>query len=182
MDIDLSKKTEEIYDTIVHAHEDMVALWLQDVVFTWRWYLGISLVLLPIGLWIFFRNKASTGRLLLAGFFVIIVSMLLDLVGTALGLWRYHYEVVPLIPSHIPWNLVLLPIMTMFFIQIRVGWNPYAKAVLFAVINSLVSEPLAEWVGFYVPVKWNGFYSFPIYIVIYIAAYKLTNKIEFKEI
>ena len=62
------KDKESIYDTYFEKQKELndekLHIWLDYTLFSWRWWLGVALILLLIGLWIKFRKKESTDRLL----------------------------------------------------------------------------------------------------------------------
>lgn len=99
-----------------------------------------------------------------------IIASWLDFLGVALGLWYYMYDITYLIPNYFPWDFTLLPVITMFFIQIKPNVNPIIKAVIFSAIFSFIAEPFFIWVGLYEPLKWEHIFPFPIYILIYFVA------------
>src|SRR5665648_1295751 len=62
-------------------------LWYNHILFTWRWWLSVFLIVLPWIIWHFYRNKESSDRLLSAGLFVIIISSFLNITGISMNLW-----------------------------------------------------------------------------------------------
>ncbi len=100
---------EQAYQLIVEAHRNMTDIWRTHVLFTRQWWFGIGLSICPWLFWIGFRDKRATGQFLLSGFTMIIVSSWLDQLGIAMGLWHYHWEVIPFMPANFPWNFSLLP-------------------------------------------------------------------------
>ncbi|WP_227939525.1 CBO0543 family protein [Alkalihalobacillus deserti] len=166
----LQEQTEKTYNLIVQANNQMLEIWKNDVLFTWQWWLGVGLTIIPWLLWIKYRKKDSTIRLLSAGFFVILISSWLDCLGVVLGLWYYVYEVFPFIPSYFPWDFSLLPVIIMVFIQIKPTTHPLIKGITFSGISSFLAEPFFIGIGLYRLLNWEHIYSFPIYIVIYLMA------------
>lgn len=77
---------------------------------------------------------------------------------------------------------VLLPILLMTLIQFKPKVFPIIKGLIFASINTFIGEPLFIWLGFYVIKDWHIFYSFPIYFVIFLLAYRLSKVKNFEPI
>jgi len=98
------------------------------------------------------------------------------MIGDFLGLWDYRYEVFPLTSNYLPWDLFLLPIPVMFFIQVKPKIKPVIKALIYSALASFIGLPLLNWIGVYKPLHWRYIYSFPILIVIYIAASYIASK------
>ncbi|WP_425466189.1 CBO0543 family protein [Paenibacillus methanolicus] len=71
------------------------------------------------------------GQLLLASFTALIISSWLDFNGVILGLWYYTGLAIPTIPSYVPWDFCLLPVLIMFLIQVKPQLSAYWKAAIF---------------------------------------------------
>jgi xanthine/uracil permease len=176
------KKANELYDLIEKVHDKKITLWLDHVLFTWQWWLGVFLAVVPWILWFVFRKKGSTHRLLYAGFSVIMVSSWLDFVGIALGLWHYNYDVLPLLPSYLPWDFTIIPVIIMFLIQIKPDSHPFIKALIFAAGSAFIGEPFFSWIKTYTPENWKYIYSFPFFICIYLLGHFLSKRGGFNKI
>ncbi|QOY36698.1 CBO0543 family protein [Anaerobacillus isosaccharinicus] len=165
------KKLEELYEEVSIQTYEKFDIWIDHVVFTWQWWVGVGLSIIPWILWFIFRKKESTLRLLTVGFFVIFISTILDSIGVQLGFWYYTHAPLPLIPAFFPWDTTLMPVVIMGLIQFKPKLNPYLKGLLFASLTSFVGEPFFIWMELYKPVVWKSIYSFPIYFLIYMIAH-----------
>jgi hypothetical protein len=135
--------------------------------------------LIPWYLWWKFHNKNNTGDLIRSGLFMALIALLMDSIGVQLGLWIYPYDVFPFIPGDTPWDLTLLPVSTMLFIEILPKWSPIKKAIIYGLLVSLIGEPLAMFFKVYEPLHWNSIFSFPIYILLFYLSYKLAQSKKF---
>ncbi|WP_025027742.1 CBO0543 family protein [Caldalkalibacillus mannanilyticus] len=169
-------KIELLFKQIHEINVIHNTLWLENVLFSWQWWLGVVLTLLPWVIWGFFRKKESTMRLLTAGLFIMVISFWLDSIGVQFGLWYYQYSVIPFIPAFVPWNTSLLPVFVMLLLQTEKLSTPFSKALLFSAFTAFIAEPFFVWVQLYDPVNWEFFYSFPIYIVLYFFAHFLATR------
>lgn len=150
-------------------------LWLNTVVFTWKWW---ALIFLSVGswiAWIIWRDKNNTHRLLFAGLFVSIVAFYLDTIGLALGLWSYPIKDIPLIPGYITWDFCVIPVTTMFLLQFKPNVNPIIKSVTLAAFGAFIAQPVAVWIGYYQPKHWQPSYSFVLINIIYLLGYFFYN-------
>ncbi|QUH25325.1 CBO0543 family protein [Serpentinicella alkaliphila] len=172
---------KEMYDLVVKAHENLYDYWLKNILFTWQWWIGVLLTILPWAIWIKYRRKESTTRLLFAGTVTIIITYFLDLIGTILGLWYYKWKVIPLIPTYMPWDYTLFPVSIMFFLQVKPNASKYTKSFIFSIM-SVGFEKLFVWLDFYKEVRWRSLYSFPIYIVIYLIVDCVVRQNYYKEL
>ena len=41
------KRANELYDQIAATHSEKVKLWSENVIFTWQWWLGVVLAVVP---------------------------------------------------------------------------------------------------------------------------------------
>ncbi len=182
MNGDYLKGMEQAYSLIEQANDLMIHLWLKDTLFTWKWWLGVVMSTVPWIIWFIFRRQESKDRLLLAGFFVMLIASWFDVLGVLFGLWSYYHNVVPFSPAFVPWDFTLLPVMTMFFLQIKPRISPWLKAIVLSGISSFMAEPLFVYIGLYNPKHWKFIYSFPILAVIYLMAHWLSRRVAFKEL
>ena len=179
---DYLKKSDQLYDLIEKTHDKKIDLWLENVVFTWHWWLGVALTVLPWMLWVFLRKKDSTHRILYAGFFSMFISSWFDYIGVSLGLWHYNYDVVPMVPSYLPWDFALIPITIMFMIQFKPHFNPYIKSLIFAGGSAFIGEPIFKMLNTYDPEQWKYIYSFPILFVICLITQFITKRDEYNKL
>lgn len=182
MDSYYIQNMEAAYSLIHKADLLMTKLWLNYVLYGWRWWIGVFLMLAPWALWFIFRKKDSSDRLLYAGLFTILISSWFDVLGILFGLWSYYFPVVPFSPAFVPWDFSLLPVITMFFLQYKPEINPYLKAVIYAAIGSYFAQPLFVWMGYYNPKHWEHYYSLPIFFIIYLVAHKFSVATHFEKL
>jgi hypothetical protein len=170
-----ARETQEIMEHVIN-------LWRDEVLFSWRWWLGVALTILAWLFWIKYHRKESRYRLLTAGFFVMVTSVSLDAIGVQLGLWSYRYEVLPFIPAYIPYDLALMPVVVMGLIQFKPHYSPIKKAILFGLLSAFIGEPIVVFTDIYKPQAWQYYYSAPIYFAIYLIAHWLTSRESFEKI
>ncbi|MET3699668.1 hypothetical protein SAMN05877753_112141 [Bacillus oleivorans] len=179
-------KSEEVINQMIkvftnfhHAHSVLMDNWYEIVFLTPRWWLGLILGTIPWFLWWKFHNKNFTGDLFRAGLFMAVMALLLDSIGVQLGLWVYPYDVFPFIPGYFPWDLTLLPISVMIFLEIKPHWSPIKKSFFYAIVSAFVGEPLAIMLKLYESLQWNSVYSFPVYIVLFLLADRIARSKKF---
>jgi hypothetical protein len=161
----------QINADFVDIHNQIWHVWLTQVIFTWHWWVDVALAILPWVLWRMVRRKELSSRLLFAGLTTALIATYLDVIGMSQGLWTYNTWVLPLMPEYLPWDLSVMPVMAMLFYQFKPRINPWIKSVVFGVLGAFVSEPIFEWLEIYQRLNWELYYSFPIYIVVYMIGY-----------
>jgi len=178
----LINKSNVLYDKLHNNHVEFYYFWKSNILFTWRWWIAVSFIILPWAIWLFVRKKESTDRLLYVAFFVMVLSSALDNIGMTINLWNYPVSVFPLLPEFITFDVCALPVATMICIQYFPNVSPYIKAVVYALTSSFIFEPLNVWLGLYEKVHWEYYYSFPIMILIYLMANYLASSNKFDKL
>ncbi|WP_100407796.1 CBO0543 family protein [Bacillus solitudinis] len=165
-----TEKVKAISESITKSQDIKTSIWLENVLFTPHWWLGLSLAIIPWVLWAFLSKKDSRHRLLYTGFLILIISSFLDFLGAQYGLWIYYYEVMPWLPAYIPWDCTLIPVIILGIIEYKPEVSPLLKGIIFSTVASFGGGPLFEFFRFYEMLNWEHIYSFPIYFVIYLIA------------
>lgn len=176
------KKVEEANAQIVEANRTVQDVIFNVYIYRWNWYLAVALIIVPWVVWAIFRNRESTGRLLVAGLFVMIFSAVLDTVGIENGLWAYPVKVIPSPTLSFSYRLSALPVLAMFFIQYKPRIHPLLKGVIYSGLSAYVGLPLMAKVDLYKKVNWEYSYSFFILLTMYLVAHWLTQLKSFKAI
>ena len=176
------EKTGEFYQKIEEASKEYVPYWVDTTLFHWDFWISIFFTIAPIVFWMKFRKKSSSNRLLFSGMFVAMIASGLDYLGVQYGKWYYTGKTIPLLLGYVPWDVVILPIFVMILIQIKPKMTPIGKGLIFASVSAFIGEPLFLWVGLYVIKDWSIVYSFPIYVVIYLLADKLSKVTNFEPV
>lgn len=140
--------------------------------FTWQWWFGIALFIVPWIIWLLYRKKDSTGRLLLGGLITIILSLIIDLIAVTLGLWSYPMKFSPIAPLLLlPYHFSLAPVAIMFTIQIKPKANSLIKGAIFSAFSAFVAMKFFVMIHFYDPKNWLSIYDFCIYLFLFYVAY-----------
>lgn len=179
---ELHKKLGKIENRLNEVAKDFIEIWKEDIFLSSSWWLSLALSVIPWLLWAKYRNKESASRLLFAGFFIIIISSWLDFFGAQLGFWYYPSKLFPLQPPYFPYDFCILPVIAMFFMQYKTQIPAWIKAIVYSVINCFIGEPILWAIHFYEPVDWKFYYSFPIYVLIYLVGDWLSKRKSFAEL
>lgn len=171
--LEKSEKAYEQFTEISAAFADIVK---NDFITTWQWWVGLALFIIPWLVWIKYRKKDSTGRLLLAGLLIIILSLTIDLAALSLGLWSYPLIIIPLAPFlFLPYHFSLAPVGIMFALQIKPQMNSLLKGILFSAIAAFGGMNFFNAIDFYNPKSWSTLYDFVIFLTLYYAGYWITR-------
>jgi len=176
-----AKKYEEYYDSIWQGNEELLKYWYQHSFLHWDFWLSLLLALCSWIIFIKFRKKDSTARLLFVAMFIIIICSGLDFLGVIHGLWYYTGDIYPSIPAFLTWDCSVLPVLIVLIIQYKPNIHPLRKALFFGVFGCL-GEFLFTAIHLYEDHHWRVYYSFPIYIILYLAAHWLSQRTSFAPI
>lgn len=183
MDFDaIKEQSNSLYHQLHEIHVEFYRLWVKEILFTWRWWISVSMIILPWTLWIIIRRRESSDKLLYAGFFVMLVSSLMDAVGIAFNLWTYPINVFPLMPEFIPFDICVLPVATMLFLQFYPKVNSYIKGFIYAASACFIFQPISSWIGLHDHLAWKNYYSFPILFLIYLGANYMFKRNKFESL
>ncbi|MGV2942549.1 CBO0543 family protein [Mesobacillus sp. LC4] len=175
--------SENAYNQFTDTSSLFSKIVMEDFLFTWQWWFGIALFVIPWITWFVLRNKESTGRLLLGGLLTIILSLTIDLIALSSGLWSYPMVIVPLAPFlFLPYHFSLAPVGIMFALQIKPKMNPFLKGVIFSAIAAFLGMNFFDLIDFYNPKSWSTLYDFCIFLLLYYAAYFIVKLESFKRI
>nr|WP_240343847.1 CBO0543 family protein [Paenibacillus sp. SYP-B3998] len=140
------------------------------------------MLIIPWVIWVIFRKKESSSRFIHAAFILIIMTLFLDLIGVLNGYWVYPIKIFPPAIVFFPFQISVLPVLLMFFLQIKPTISPYIKALIFGFILAYICMPIMKTLHFYKPIHWKYTYSFIILIVIYLVAHWFGRASNFEEI
>lgn len=176
-----------LFDDNVKAIEGLITekieIWREHILFSPLWWFGVALSIIPWILWFIYRKKGSTARLLYVGFYVMLIALILDVLGDQFAWWHYRFNVLPMMPTYLPWDLTLMPVSVMFLLQAKPDANPYLKAIVFALLTAYIAEPFFEWIDLYeTKNKWRYSYSVPIQFLIYVSAHYFSKQSSFEKI
>jgi hypothetical protein len=161
---------EENSELFRQAYNEKIQIWIDHVFLSWRWWIGVAVVVVCLLIWFWIRKHENADRLFYAGFFTAILTTFLNLTGMTFGLWEYSYELIPA-EAYIPWDFFLLPTVIMLLLLFKPNLNLWYKAIFLGAFTSFVGLPVITWLGLYKPMNWNYIYSFPIMVVIYLLAH-----------
>lgn len=171
-------KSEKAYNQLSEVSRIFADTVKNEFLTTWQWWFGLVLFIIPWLLWVKYRRKDSTGRLLLAGLLTLLLSLTIDLAALSLGLWSYPMVIIPLAPFlFLPYHFSLAPVAVMFALQIKPKMNPLLKGIIFAAIAAFGGMNFFNAIDFYNPKDWSTLYDFIIFLTLYFSAYGVT-KIE----
>jgi len=167
---------------IVQTHsvftEMRMEQYLQDILFTWQWWLLVFAVIVPWIVWCYIVDRKRLTPICLFGVFVLATCSWMDDLGTDLILWYYPYKLLPIYPQIVPVNYAVLPVTYMLIYQYFPSWRSFIKALLImAALFSFVAEPALSYLGMYIVLKWQYYYSLPLYMLIGISLRLILERI-----
>jgi hypothetical protein len=161
------KLLDEISKGIGNEHYKLFHIWTTQMIFSWRWWLLVILTILPWIVWIKIRDKKDTARLLFIGLIVMLVTGTLDTIGIDYNAWHYDWQLFPINVSF-PWNYSLFPVGVMLILQFNPQINKYIKALVFSFFTAFLFTQPFIWLGMYDRQSWESWYSFVIYVPLYL--------------
>lgn len=157
---------EQLHQAQIYLRDVSINYWLQHDLFSIQWWLLILVLILPWVIWWKYADKSRIVELSLFGFFVIVIVLTLDSIGSFMGLWAYNHKLLPVYFLLYPVDFSSIIVAHLFIYQYFKSWKSYLIAeTILALLFSFVMEPVSVWIKIYVIYHWKHIYSFPIYIL-----------------
>jgi hypothetical protein len=159
------------YNEIVQMREELkdavFEYWINHTLFQWEWWVLLVLTIVP---WVVFWmvvDKNRTHEILTFGFFIAILTVFVDDLGTFLVWWHYPHSLIGVSPPLVPVDLAITPCSMMIVYQYFRRWKAYLAVTLgLALFSSYIGETLFIMADFYALKSWRPFYS----VIFYLAA------------
>lgn len=161
-------KFQEIEKQYEHLRQLWSDYWIQEVVFTYQWWIIVLMLIIPFFIWWRLVDKTRIIEISIVGLMSSIIAFILDQIGSSLGFWTYPYTLTHL--ERDMWAVADFSILPFFYMMIY-QWFPKWKTyligiVLFAVFSAFVGETIFQWLGIYVMLNWEHIYSVIGYILL----------------
>lgn len=131
------KEARELLKEVAFKH------WIQDDLFTWKWWVLLAATIIPWILWLSFRDKKRTFEILSYGLIWAAAASLFDVIGGELILWGYPDKLLPMVPPLFPADITVIPVLFMFIYQLSKRFYSYfILSVLGSALFAYVFEPL----------------------------------------
>ncbi|OPX44041.1 hypothetical protein CLHUN_20660 [Ruminiclostridium hungatei] len=168
-DVEIQKQLTEIH----------IENWLKNVVYHPKWFLLIFFILALFFIWWKAADKQRLKDIsLYGGMFYIFILGIVEY-GEELTLWEYPVDAVPVFPPLSAINLICLPVLYSLSYQYCKKRKEFIWAsIIISAFICFVLEPMLSRAGFYHLIKWRHYYSFPLYALISIFVWYLTNTIR----
>lgn len=164
----MSEDSKILYALLQEYTKKSVTEWLQSSLFTWQWWLGVAISIVPWIIWIYIRDKKNTKRLLFIALFAMIFAFVVNTIGVTFGLWFYEYEIFPAIHIYFPWDYTLIPVSIMILLQIKPNSYSLIKGLFYATFSAFVAEPIFHELKHFHPINWRYAYSFVLYFILFL--------------
>lgn len=141
-----------------------IRAWLDHGLFEWNWWILVAFLIVPWIVWIRVFDRKRVMEISLFGCLVVIITTLLDAIGTDLSFWIYPVELFPITPRAIAFDMSLIAIAFMLLYQYFDRWKTYSMALIsMALIFAFIAEPICHYLNLVFYVKWEYYYSFFYY-------------------
>ena len=169
---------DEIMRLRIELRDMFFKHYIDRELFSPTWWLTVGLLIVPLVVWWKMADRRKFLELCVFGLLVNVAASFLDVAGSEYVLWDYPVHTLPQLSLLIPVDYVIVPVVGMMIYQRFPKWKGFLIACTVASsVMSFLGEPFAVFIGLYKLILWRYEYSFPIYILIFIAAKLLTEKL-----
>lgn len=170
------KKARETLKDVSTSH------WVQDDLFTWKWWLLLAATFLPWVIWIKYRDKERTLEILCYGLLWAILASVTDVIGGESLLWGYPDKLLPMVPPLFPADISVIPVSYMFIYQYTNTLKRYLVfSLLLSGFFSYLVEPIFIKLEMFSLHNWAHTYSFLGFFILSLIPYYLIKKLTIKK-
>ncbi|HLO13132.1 MAG TPA: CBO0543 family protein, partial [Pseudoneobacillus sp.] len=162
---------DEGYKLIYSGFQIILNNWLYQVLFSWKWWLVVSISIIPWVVTYFYLKKEKRKQYFISSLLIMVFSAFLDITGLSYDLWRYYVTPLPVMGGFFPWNFSIIPVFYILAYELLPKWSPILKGIIVSFMFAFIGEPIADYLGLTVHQNWKHLYSTPIYFGIYLIAY-----------
>jgi hypothetical protein len=153
--------------------------WLRAELNTWHWWLSVGLLIMPWIIWWKLVDRKRIFEILGYGLFIIMFATFSDVIGSELVLWNYTTRIFPIVPSLLPFDFTIAPVIFMSLYQYYTKWKSFLIAgIIISAVLAFIAEPLLVVLKLYKLISWKYIYSFPVYLSAAIISKWLVCKIK----
>ena len=149
---------------VMELQKELLALRIgdwQEKVFSFQWFFIIFLIIVPWIVWWKLVNRKYITEILSFGLLITITASVLNEIGLSLLLWKDPYTLAPVPPRWFAPAFSLLPVTFMLIYQYFRTWKSFTLAtVAVGAFAAFVFQPVLSWLGIFILLKWNYFFSF----------------------
>ena len=168
---DIKKARENLRDISIQH-------WIQDDLFTWKWWLMLVAAIIPWLIWIKFHDKKRTFEIMCYGLIWAMIACITDVLGADMILWGYPDKLLPTVPPLLPADITVIPISFMFIYQYAKTFKTYLLlSLILSAIFAYIIEFLFIKMGMFILHKWTHTYSFIGFFILSIVVYTLIKKL-----
>ena len=150
---------------MIHEHQKLfyqatLQNWINNIVFTPRWWIVLGLLVVPWIVWYSLVHKNRIVEMLVYGLFMSGIILLIDEMGSELTLWTYPVKILPILPRLLTISSSFAPIIFILLYQYFPKWKSFIIAnIITSAVITLIFQPLAVKLGFLIILNWNHVYS-----------------------
>lgn len=161
----MNPKQQEIVNLKKLMYQVRFSDWINNDIFTFRWWVLLSALIIPWFIWYYLIDKSRFKEMLFYTLSTSGVSILLDEIGTSLTMWTYTVKVVPILPRLITADYSMIPIIYVLIYQYFPKWKSFIFAnIILSLVFAFVLEPILSWMKLYYLITWKYIYSVPTYL------------------
>ncbi|WP_077622391.1 CBO0543 family protein [Sediminibacillus massiliensis] len=156
-------------------------LFFDEVLFSFQWWILLAITVILWIIWLLVVDKKRLKPILIVGLIIGLLAIVFDDFGLSVAAWYYPYQMVYFTTRLNPVDLAVLPVCYMLLYQFFYRWKSYLIAsAAFGLFASFIAEPIFVQLNMYKMMRWEYWYSAPIYFMMGIFVKWLVDKIDKK--
>lgn len=153
----------------------------ENTLFSYQWWILVATTVILWIVWLLVVDKKRLKGILIVGLITSMMAVVLDDIGLSVAAWFYPYQLVYFTTRLNAVDLAVLPVSYMLLYQYFRPWKSYLFATIgFCLFASFIAEPIFVQLDMYKMMRWEYWYSSPIYLAMGVFVKWLVDKIERK--
>ena len=165
---------EMIYEAKVTLHNLLLTKWLNQELFSLKWWGVIAFIIFSYVLWFSLLDKRRFTQILLFGSLMTVGVSIFDAFGAGFNFWTDETHVLPMTPSYLLYSMTVIPTYYMLVYQYSPNWKRFVlwNTVAAGVISVIFLPVLValDIMNFH---NWIPLYHFPFNFIFGLVARKV---------
>ncbi|MDR4938261.1 CBO0543 family protein [Rossellomorea marisflavi] len=151
----------------------------QETLFSYQWWIILATTIILWVVWVLVVDKKRLKSIMIVGLITSLMATVMDDIGLSLAAWHYPYQLVYFTTRFNPVDLAVIPVTYMLLYQYFVSWRSFFIAILsFCLFAAFIAEPIFVLLDMYIMMRWEYWYSAPIYFAMGILVKWLMDKLD----
>jgi hypothetical protein len=175
---ELGRKIDKLSNQLTDLR---IEIWTKHTLYTWQWWmLLVACIIMLILFFVFIKKEKLLPSIAYLGV-IYIINKNLDDLATALDWYDYRMQLEPIIPTMLPANLFIIPILLTLIYDRCKNWKSFMISLtIVSAFISYIALPMMKVVSIYLEKAWNSNWSFLSLVLMAVISKAAIDKVKLK--